>query len=427
MTKKYVIIGAGIAGLSAAKAIREVDTSGKIDIFTAENNLPYSRPMLTKAPFISFDPMRWTIYDEAWFESNGIQLHVGEKVTNIDAESKTIVVEGQRNAHEDESSKNDSTYKYDKLILATGAQSVRIPIPGADLPHVYTIRRTEDIINIKRAYKADTSVAVIGGGVIGLEAAVELARYGAKVTVLEAMPYLMSRQIDEEISDLIRHKLSNINIITDVHITEITEDRVVFEDESFLPCDFVVMSCGVKAESSIVPEGIDVPKSISINEHCQTSLDDIYAAGDCAEFNGLNYALWSQGMIQGEVAGKHAAGVLDASIIDNKNNIVNDRHSTRIDTSLVMNSPELSLFVLGDMGKNPDLKYEIKYASSMDEPNAFFANPTQGEFFEKQYIVDGKVVGAALVGNLTRMQNLKDKIQKCNISRYIISEAEVTE
>lgn len=427
MTKKYVIIGAGIAGLSAAKAIREVDLSGKIDIFTAENNLPYSRPMLTKAPFISFDPMRWTIYDEAWLESNGIQLHVGKKVTNIDVESKTIVVEGQRNARENESSKNDSTYMYDKLILATGAQSLRIPIPGADLPHVYTIRRAEDIINIKRAYKADTSVAVIGGGVIGLEAAVELARYGARVTVLEAMPYLMSRQIDEEISDLICHKLSNINIITDAHITEITVDRVIFDDESFLPCDFVVMSCGVKAETSIVPDGIDVPKSISINEHCQTSLDDIYAAGDCAEFNGLNYALWSQGMIQGEVAGKHAAGVLDASIIDNKNCIVNDPHSTRIDTSLVINSPELSLFVLGDMGKNPDLKYEIKYASSMDEPNTFFANPTQGEFFEKQYIVDGKVVGAALIGNLTRMQNLKDKIQKCNISRCIISEAEVTE
>lgn len=378
---RYIIMGAGIAGLTAASAIRQIDMEGSIDIFTRENNLPYSRPMLTKTPFKSFNEGDWTIYSHKWFQQNKINLHLGESIEKIDADGHKFFSAGKE-------------YCYDKLIVATGAESFVPPIPGSDRENIFTIRRSEDIMRIKRAFKQNTDAVIIGGGVIGLEAAVELYRYGANVTVLEAMPYLMMRQIDKEISDLICRKLSDVNIHTNVKIAEIEENQVRLADGRAFHYDLIVMACGVKAETSAMPCQMNIPRAIEIDDHCRTSVDDIYAAGDCAQHSGVNYALWSQAMAQGEVAGKHAAGIKDAVL-------------TSFDTSLVMNSPELSLFALGDLGKNPELDYETVYKSSNDDALTFFANPSQGEFFEKQYLVDGKLVGAAIVGNLTRMHELK--------------------
>lgn len=378
---RYIIMGAGIAGLTAAATIRQIDMEGSIDIFTKEKNLPYSRPMLTKTPFKSFNESDWTIYRHEWFEQNKITLHLGETIEKIDADGHNVFSAGNE-------------YSYDKLIVATGAESFVPPIPGSDRENVFTIRRSEDIMRIKRAFKQNTDAVIIGGGVIGLEAAVELYRYGANVTVLEAMPFLMMRQIDKEISDLICRKLSDVNIQTDVKITEIEETQVRLADGRAFHYDLIVMACGVKAETSAMPCPMKIPRAIEIDDHCRTSIDDIYAAGDCAQYKGVNYALWSQSMAQGEVAGKHAAGIEDAAL-------------TSFDTSLVMNCPELSLFALGDLGKNQELNYEIRYKSSNDDALTFFANPSQGEFFEKQYLVDGKLVGAAIVGNLTRMHGLK--------------------
>lgn len=393
MNKKYIIIGAGIAGLSAAKAIRESDKTGTIDMFTAENNLPYSRPMLTKAPFISFNPEDWTIYKEDWFEDNHIALHIGQAVDKVNVESKMVTTP-------------KGVYPYDKLIVATGAESFVPPFSGHDKKGVFTIRRAEDIINIKKSYKTDTKAVVIGGGVIGLEAAVELARYGAFVTVLESMPYLMMRQIDNEISDIICQKLKDIDIHTGIQIQSIDgsgqAERVTLADGRVFPCDLVIVACGVRASVSALPDSIKIPRAIAIDEHCRTSVTDVYAAGDCAEHNGINYALWSQAMAQGETAGRNAAG--------------EDAVLKSYDTSLVMNSPELSLFALGDMGKNPDLKYEVSYLTSADFRNSFFVNQAQGEFFEKRYAVDGKLVGAAIAGNLSRMQELKDKISSTEVN-----------
>ena len=110
MSKRYIIVGSGIAGLSAARAIREDDSNGQIIMFSAEDNLPYSRPMLTKAPFISFNPDDWTLYDEDWFMENKIELRLGEPVTKVDTESKIVTT-------------SEGSYSYDKLIIATGAES----------------------------------------------------------------------------------------------------------------------------------------------------------------------------------------------------------------------------------------------------------------------------------------------------------------
>ena len=403
MNRKYVIIGAGIAGLSAAEAIREADPEGGVAIFSAESRLPYSRPMLTKAPFASFDPADWTIYGEEWFASKRIELKRGERVTAIDAQSHTVASAA-------------GVYHYDKLILAMGAENFIPPIKGADGDNVFSIRRPEDILAIKRACRQQTRAVIIGGGVIGLEAALELRRYGAQVAVLEAMPYLMTRQIDQEISDLICAELSGkIAIRTAAAIEEISagpQPAVVLKDGTRFPCDLVVVACGVRASTAIVPPGVKAPRAIEIDEYCRTTEPDVFAAGDCAQYDGVNYALWSQALTQGRIAGLNAAADLNpAPAAAGPDGASAARPQLEgFDTSLVINSPELSLFALGDLGKDPDKDYEIKYFSTRDGADTFFVNPAQGRRFEKLCYLDGRLVGAAVVGNLSDMEKLKAEI-----------------
>lgn len=397
MNNRYIIAGAGIAGLSAAKAIRETDPSGNIDIFTAENNLPYSRPMLTKTPFKSFNPSDWTIYPKSWFEETKIRLHINSKLTETDPASQTVF------------ESCGTSYHYDKLIIACGAESFVPPIPGASLEGVFTIRRSEDIFAIKKACRSSKRAVIIGGGVIGLEAASELLRYGQKVTILESMPCLMAKQIDEEMSDLICQCLSDIDIHMGVKIDSIERVSscgslltVNLSDNRSFPCDLIIISCGVRAQASFAPEFIKSQGAVAIDEYCRTSDENIYAAGDCAKVTGMNYALWSSAMARGKAAGLNAA----ADLCGIKRLPVAD-----FDTSLVINSPNLSLFALGDMGKDPDKEYEIKRFSSDESDNLFFVNPTVGKSFTKIYFSSGKPTGAAILGNLSNMENLKAMIQ----------------
>ena len=399
MNNLYIIIGSGIAGLEAARAIRETDRDGIIHMFTKEHQLPYSRPMLTKTRLKSFEPDRWTIYPAEWFSEKNIHLHTDSAIDRIDSRL--------RHVHS-----RNRIYFYDRLILACGAESFIPPIDGAAGSDIFTIRRAEDIFEIKRRCRPGCKAVIIGGGVIGLEAAESLAGYGVCVTVLEAMPYLMTRQIDREISDIICDFLPEISIHTGADISSVNRNSkghvtgVSLKDGRSFDCDFVIMACGVRAQTSVIPDTVMAPRAIEIDRFCRTSDKNIYAAGDCAQYMGINYALWSQAMAQGRTAGINAAA--DLCCPEKDRTPVPD-----FDTSLVINSPTLSLFALGDMGKQEGAEYRIEYYSQEDMPGNFYINPRQRRFFEKRYYIGSKLVGAAIVGNLTRMHTLRKEINGC--------------
>ena len=389
MSKKYLIIGAGIAGLTAAETIRKFDGEGEITLLTKETILPYSRPMLTKSPFSAFDPKHWTVHEEKWYEDNEVSLKLGEEALSIDHEKKEAVTA-------------KGTYPYDTLIFATGSSNFIPPFEGKDKEGVFTIREDQDIYAIKQQCLPESRAVIIGGGVIGIEAALELLRYGVSCTILEAMPYLMMRQIDEEISDKVREVLADrVEVETGVTIEAIAGEEaaeaVVLADGRVYPCDFVIVACGTRANTQL-PEsiGVEIDRAVVIDDHARTNLADVYACGDCAQYKGINYALWSQGMLQGETAGANAAG-REASF-------------DTVDSSLIITSPELSLLAIGDLGKDPEKEYEIKYLTKEADDATFFVNPRHGAFFEKQYWIGDKLAGVGIIGNLGNMQDRKERI-----------------
>lgn len=391
----YVIIGSGVASLAAAKAIREKDKSGSILILGKENVLPYSRPILSKSSLLNFDPDNLSIYSESWFEENNICLKLGASVKSVSFDDKTVVTcEGE-------------SFAYDKLILASGASAFVPDIKGTDAQEVFSVRNISDIQNIKANFKASTNAVVIGGGVIGLELAMLLKDYGAKVRVLEFLPYLMSRQLDEETSLTLQKRFSDlgIEVLTGADVESINSidghvKSVILKDGTSFDADLVVISCGVKANLDFLNlDEIDTNRFIVIDDHGRTSVKDVFACGDVVELNGMNYALVSQAMETGRVAGLNASG--------------EDAKMDSFDTSVVMTTPGFGLFASGDLGKNPNLKYEVKVFDSKEDP-AFSVNPVNASSVRREYYVNGKLVGVSLVGNLSKMYELKEKLSKEN-------------
>ena len=276
MTDHCLIIGASHAAAQACVSLRQGGWEGDITVIGDEPNLPYHRPPLSK-DFLSGDKdiEDILIRPAQAYETANVSLKLGTRVSAINPADKTATTT------------NGEIINFTKLILTTGARIRRLPVPGQDLPHVYYLRDTQDVLAIKADVSKGKQAVIIGGGYIGLETAASLRKQGMKVTVLEAMPRILQRVTAPQLSAFYKrvHTEEGVKILENVGATEIVETNdglaVKTGDGQSLPADMVIIGIGVIPNTELAAEaGLTVGNGIEVDEFCQTSHADVYAAGD---------------------------------------------------------------------------------------------------------------------------------------------------
>lgn len=282
-----VVIGNGMAGCRAVEELiaRDADRY-RVTIFGAEPRVNYNRIMLSPvlAGEKSFDDI--VINDADWYAANGIALVAGDPVAAIDRAAKTVTT------------RNGTTESYDRLLIATGSDPFIIPVPGKDLPGVIAFRDMDDVDRMLAAADAGGDAVVIGGGLLGLEAAHGLSLRGMKVTVIHLMPTLMERQLDEAAGWLLKQALEGRGqtILTGADTAEIVGDSKVegvkLKDGTLIPASLVVMAVGIRPSVALARDaGLAVGRGIQVNDHMVTSDPHVLAVGECVEHDGQVYGL----------------------------------------------------------------------------------------------------------------------------------------
>ncbi len=282
-----VVIGNGMAGCRAVEEILARDPGRfRITIFGAEPRVNYNRIMLSPllAGEKSFEEI--VINGHDWYDDNGIELVAGDPVSAIDRVGKTITTKSGR------------VENYDKLLIATGSDPFIIPVPGNDLPGVITFRDMDDVAAMLEAANRGGDAVVIGGGLLGLEAAHGLSLRGMKVTVIHLMPTLMERQLDEAAGWLLKSALESRgqNILTGADTAEIygqgKVEGVRLKDGREIPASIVVMAVGIRPAIALAKEaGLATGRGILVDDDMVTSDPDILAVGECVEHDGQVYGL----------------------------------------------------------------------------------------------------------------------------------------
>jgi len=315
MVRKIVIIGAHAAGTDAASAARKTDRSAEITIITNQSVAGYSPcglPFVLGRHISSFEDL--VVFPPSFYKMMRIDLRLETTVKKINVEDKTVEIEDKNGKSE--------VLQYDSLVIATGAYPFVPPIKGKDKKGVYTLRTLDDGKRINQALEKAKSAVVIGAGLIGLETAVALVERGLKTTVVELLPQVCPAMLDKDIARIVQKSLEErgLNIITGKGVDEILgDDHVsgVSVSGEEIPADLVIVATGVRPNVQLAKDaGIKIGETggIKTNMRMETSVKDVYAAGDCAESvnmitkRPMLSQLGTTAVRQGKVAGINAAG-----------------------------------------------------------------------------------------------------------------------
>jgi len=306
---KYVIVGNGIAGISAAEAVRQLDPSGHMTLIGDETALPYSRPMISMVLDGSTPLEKLPIRSPGIYDDLNIETRLGNRISEIDAGRREVVIEGGKRV------------PFDRLLIATGADARPVEVPGTDLKNIYTMRTEAHVRHIIQTLPTVRNPLVLGGGLVGFKAAYGLLKRGLKPTMLITSPYPLSMQVDEVagkmiLDELVRHGLTvRVGISVKAFEGSKMVEGALLSDDSALPCDLVIAGKGVVPSLSFVPQDrISVGQGIFVDEHMETSLKGVFAAGDVAEHFDIARktrwmnAIWPEAAMQGRVAGMNMAG-----------------------------------------------------------------------------------------------------------------------
>jgi nitrite reductase (NADH) large subunit len=381
--KKLVLVGNGMAGVRCIEEILKLDRSGfEITIFGSEPHVNYNRILLSSIlqGGTSFGDI--TLHNREWYERHHIQLYTGETVIEIDKHLQVVKSDQNR------------IVSYDQLIIATGSVPFSLPIPGADKQGVVTFRTIEDCQKMIEISKKNKTAVVIGGGLLGLEAAKGLLNLGMTVYVVHIGSYLMERQLDETAARMLQKELEvqGMKFLLEKETKEVVGGTVAkgvrFHDGTEVEADLVVMAAGVRPNVQLAKEtGIETNRAILVNDYMETSVPNIYAVGECVEHRGMVYGLVQPLYEQGKALAKRICGIegqgYEGSVL-----------STQLKISGV------DLFTVGIIHDEDSSNQSIKIFDEVER------------VYKKVVFQDHKIIGAVLFGDTKERTKLLDMILK---------------
>jgi nitrite reductase (NADH) large subunit len=368
MSEPLVIIGNGMA---AARLVDELATTAlgryAIAVIGDEPRLAYNRVLLSSVLAGEATSAEIELKPAEWWRARGVTLKYGCVATAFDPAQRQVMIDGH------------GPLTYSKLVLATGSTALRLNVPGADLNGVHTFRDSRDVDHLLALAAGKKRVVVVGGGLLGLEAAYGLAKAGATVTLIHLMDRLMERQLDAPAAALLKDVVEQkgILVMLNANTAAIHGDRHVerieLTDGRSIAADAVIFAAGIRPNVTLARDaGLDIGRGVKVDDRLQTNSPDIFALGECAEHRGTCYGLVEPAYEQARVLAAHLAG-RDAAY-----------QGSVVATNLKVSG--VSVFSAGDF-------------MAADGQETIVLNDARRGVYKKLVVAEGRLTGAVLVGD----------------------------